>query len=215
MYLAVEGVIGVGKTTLARLLQPMFDAEILLEAFEENPFLSDFYADRRRYAFQTQIFFLLSRYHQQRDAVPAAIARGHLISDYTFDKDSLFARLNLSGDELTTYDRLHAALAERLHPPELTVYLRVSTEVALQRITSRDRPYERNMDTEYIDRLNRTYETHFAQSLAPMLTVDTTELDFVGNPDDLALVATRIRDALGIPPFQPELPFQRGAMASP
>jgi deoxyguanosine kinase len=212
MYLAIEGVIGVGKTTLARLLQPMFDAEILLEAFEENPFLSDFYADRRRYAFQTQIFFLLSRYHQQRDTVPPALAQGHLVSDYTFDKDALFARLNLSGDELTTYDRLHAALAERLHPPDLTVYLRVTTDVVLQRITSRDRPYERNMDADYIDRLNRTYEAHFARTASPTLTVDTTSLDFVRNPDDLALVAARIRDALGIPPVQPELPFQRGAM---
>jgi deoxyguanosine kinase len=213
MYLAIEGVIGVGKTTLARLLQPMFDAEILLEAFEENPFLSDFYADRRRYAFQTQIFFLLSRYHQQRDAVPAALAQGHLVSDYTFDKDALFARLNLGGDELITYCRLHAALAERLHPPDLTVYLRVTTDVALQRISSRDRPYERNMDADYIDRLNRTYEAHFTQTAGPTLAVDTTSLDFVRNPDDLALVAARIRDALGIPPVQPELPFQRGALA--
>jgi len=211
MYLAIEGVIGVGKTTLARLLQPMFDASILLEAFEENPFLSDFYADRRRYAFQTQIFFLLSRYHQQRDAVPQALAIGNLISDYTFDKDALFARLNLSGDELKTYDRLHAALAERLHPPDLTVYLRVTTEVALQRIISRDRPYERNMDADYIDRLNRTYENHFAEARDSTLAIDTTSLDIVRNPDDLAEVAGRIRDVLGIPPFQPELPFQRGS----
>jgi deoxyguanosine kinase len=209
MFLAIEGVIGVGKTTLARLLQPMFDAELLLEAFEENPFLSDFYADRRRYAFQTQIFFLLSRYHQQRDAVPLALSHSSLISDYTFEKDALFARLNLNGDELVTYDRLHAALAERLHEPDLIVYLRVSTEIALQRITQRDRSYERDMDGDYIDRLNRTYEEHFASSTGQLLTVDTSRLDFVRNADDLAEVASRIRDALGIPPFQPALPFQR------
>jgi deoxyguanosine kinase len=209
MFLAIEGVIGVGKTTLARLLQPMFDAELLLEAFEENPFLSDFYADRRRYAFQTQIFFLLSRYQQQRDVLPRALAGGHLISDYTFEKDSLFARLNLHGDELETYHRLHAALAERLPPPDLTVYLRVDTDVALQRITLRDRPYERDMDGDYIDRLNRTYEAHFAAAAGPILTVDTNTLDIVRNDEHLAQVAARIRDALGIPPFQPALPMRQ------
>ncbi|HSB90439.1 MAG TPA: deoxynucleoside kinase [Anaerolineales bacterium] len=209
MFLAIEGVIGVGKTTLARLLQPMFDAELLLEAFEENPFLSDFYADRRRYAFQTQIFFLLSRYHQQRDGVPTALDQGSLIADYTFEKDALFARLNLQGDELDTYFRLHAALAERLVEPDLTVYLRVPTEVALQRIAQRDRPYERDMDADYIERLNRTYEQHFASATGSILTVDTTSLDFVRNPEDLARVAGRIRDALGIPPFQPALPLQQ------
>jgi len=211
MYLAIEGVIGVGKTTLARLLHPMFDAALLLEAFEENPFLSDFYADRRRYAFQTQIFFLLSRYHQQRDAVPEALARGSLVSDYTFQKDSLFARLNLDGDELETYYRLHAALAERLHPPDLTVYLRVDTPTALQRIALRDRPYERDMDPEYIDRLNRAYEEYFAgPQSGPTLVIDTAQLDFVRNPADLDFIASRVRDALGIPPYQPALPFEAG-----
>ena len=102
LYLAIEGVIGVGKTTLARLLQPVFSAELLLEAFEENPFLSDFYGDRERYAFQTQIFFLLSRYHQQREVVPEVLARGNLIADYTFEKDALFAELNLR--DLNTSD---------------------------------------------------------------------------------------------------------------
>ena len=104
MYIAFEGVIGVGKTTLARLLQPFFDSELLLEVFEENPFLSDFYSDRARYAFQTQIFFLLSRYRQQRDTLRAVLGRGKtLISDYTFAKDALFARINLRGDELEMY----------------------------------------------------------------------------------------------------------------
>jgi deoxyguanosine kinase len=211
MYLAIEGVIGVGKTTLARLLSPMFDAALLLEAFEENPFLSDFYADRRRYAFQTQIFFLLSRYHQQRDAVPTALAQGSLVADYTFQKDSLFARLNLQGDELETYFKLHAALAERLQPPDLTVYLRVDTEAVLQRIAQRDRPYERDMDPEYIDRLNRAYEDYF--SVPPevaTLTIDTHNLNPVRHPSDLDHIAGRIRDALGVPPYQPALPLTTG-----
>ncbi|MGW8250123.1 MAG: deoxynucleoside kinase, partial [Anaerolineales bacterium] len=101
MYTAIEGVIGVGKTTLARLLQPAFEAQLLLEVFEENPFLSDFYSDRERYAFQTQIFFLLSRYHQQRQAVPKILESGaNLLADYTFEKDALFAGINIRGDEL-------------------------------------------------------------------------------------------------------------------
>src|SRR5512136_2145332 len=111
MYIAIEGVIGVGKTTLARLLQPVFQSALLLEVFEENPFLSDFYTDRERYAFQTQIFFLLSRYYQQRRGVNDILSRSQsLISDYTFEKDALFARINLKGDELVMYDRVHEAL---------------------------------------------------------------------------------------------------------
>ena len=211
MYLAIEGVIGVGKTTLARLLHPMFDAALLLEAFEQNPFLSDFYADRRRYAFQTQIFFLLSRYHQQRDGVPTALSQGSLIADYTFQKDSLFARLNLDGDELETYFKLHAALAERLQPPDLTVYLRVDTETVLQRIALRDRPYERDMDRDYIERLNRAYEDYFSgPAQGATLTIDTNNLDFVRNPTDLDNIAGRLRGALGLPPYQPALPLTSG-----
>jgi deoxyguanosine kinase len=208
MYVAMEGVIGVGKTTLARLLHPMFDASLLLEAFEENPFLSSFYGDRRRYAFQTQIFFLLSRYHQQRDNVPPALAIGSLIADYTFQKDSLFARLNLQGDELETYFKLHAALAEHLQAPDLTVYLQVETRTALQRIALRDRTYERDMDPDYIERLNRAYEDYFSgPPNGPTLIIDTNHLDFVHNPADLDHVAGRIREALGLPPYQPALPL--------
>lgn len=208
MYLAIEGVIGVGKTSLARLLQPILQSELLLEVFEENPFLSDFYADRKRYAFQTQIFFLLSRYHQQHEAVPSALERGNLISDYTFDKDSLFARLNLVGDELEMYNRVHQALAERIVRPDLILYLRADTDTALKRIALRDRSYERNMDRSYIDDLNRAYEAFFAApQSAPILAIDTNPLDFVGLPAHLNAIAGRIRDALGIAPYQPELPL--------
>ena len=118
MYIAIEGVIGVGKTTLARLMQPYFDARLLLEIFEENPFLSDFYSDRARYAFQTQIFFLLSRYHQQHKGVREALASNPwLLSDYTFEKDRLFAEVNLQGDELNMYYNVHDALAEKSSSP--------------------------------------------------------------------------------------------------
>lgn len=210
MYIAIEGVIGVGKTTLSRLLQPAFQSSLLLEVFEENPFLSSFYEDRARYAFQTQIFFLLSRYHQQRQAVAQALERGQgLIADYTFEKDALFARINLSGDELDMYYRVHEALAEKVIRPDLIVYLRASTPVLMQRIAFRDRTYERNMDEAYIDCLNREYERHYSeqQSSSQVLVIDTNELDYVHFPDNLNTVENRIRQTLRLVPFQTEFPL--------
>jgi deoxyguanosine kinase len=211
MYIAIEGVIGVGKTTLARLLQPAFDADLLLEVFEENPFLSDFYSDRQRYAFQTQIFFLLSRYHQQRRAVPEILATGkNLLSDYTFAKDSLFALINLVGDELEMYKRVHEALAEKITLPDLLVYLRASTDTLMQRIATRDRSYERNMERGYIETLNRTYEEFFSRPYdnTPVLTIDTDPLDFVHHPEHLKLIENRLREALNLPPYQAQLPLE-------
>jgi len=213
MYFAIEGVIGVGKTTLARMLQPRLDYALLLEVFEENPFLSSFYADRQRYAFQTQMFFLLSRYHQQRRSVPEMIDQGGgVISDYTFDKDALFARINLQGDELEMYYRVHEALAEKIPQPNLVVYLRASTKVLMDRIAFRDRSYERNMEVSYIDQLNRTYEDFFAGQpgiyhSAPVLVIDTNQLDFVRSENDLIWIENRIRQALKLTPFQSELPL--------
>ncbi len=210
MYVAIEGVIGVGKTTLARLLRPMFEAEILLEIFEENPFLSDFYSDRERYAFQTQIFFLLSRYHQQRRTVPDLLGAGKsILSDYTFAKDSLFARINLKGDELDVYYKVHEALGEKIPKPDLVVYLRAATPVLMQRIALRDRPYERNMETDYIDRLNHAYEDFFGRPYdgAPVLIVDTNTLNIVQNPADLQLIENLIRARLRVGPLQPSLPL--------
>lgn len=212
MYIAIEGVIGVGKTTLARLLCPGFNAELALEVFEENPFLSDFYADRERYAFQTQIFFLLSRYHQQRRQVPEVLGRGvSLISDYTFQKDALFAGINLQGDELEMYHRVHAALAEKIPLPNLVVYLRACTEVLMQRIALRDRPYERNMEVSYIAQLNQAYDVFFADGRIgkiPVLVIETNDIDFVRYPEDLKRVENRVRQALKMAPFQPELPLR-------
>jgi deoxyguanosine kinase len=210
MFFAIEGVIGVGKTTLARLLQSSYSADVLLEVFEENPFLSNFYSDRARYAFQTQIFFLLSRYHQQNRNVPEMLASGKsLISDYTFDKDALFARINLAGDELEMYHRVHAALAEKIPPPDLVVYLRASTDTLMQRITMRDRSYERSMERSYIESLNNAYDAFFLnpKQINQTLVIDTNVLDFVHKPDDLEWVDNRIRQTLHLPPFQPELPL--------
>lgn len=211
MYVAIEGVIGVGKTTLARLLQPAFDADILLEVFEENPFLSDFYGDRARYAFQTQIFFLLSRYHQQRRGVSEVVKAGKsLLSDYTFAKDALFARINLAGDELDMYHRVHEALAEKIPLPDLLVYLRADTDVLMQRIALRDRSYERNMERGYIDELNHAYDDFFARPYdhTPILIIDTNHINIVQNPEDLKMVENKIRETLGIAPFQPSLPMK-------
>jgi deoxyguanosine kinase len=210
MYFAIEGVIGVGKTTLARLLGPAFQAELLLEVFEENPFLSDFYGDRKRFAFQTQIFFLLSRYHQQRRKVPEVLEGGHfLISDYTFAKDSLFASINLQGDELETYKRVHEALAEKITLPDLLVYLRADTSVLMQRIAMRDRSYERNMDGHYIHQLNQAYDEFFSRPYegTPVLVIDSDPLDFVRKPEHLKMIENRIREALRLGPFQSELPL--------
>lgn len=211
MYFAIEGVIGVGKTTLARLLQPQMEANLLLEVFEENPFLSNFYSDRARYAFQTQIFFLLSRYHQQNRSIPQLLAEGKpLISDYTFEKDALFASINLKGDELEMYYRVHEALAEKMTPPSLVVYLRASTETLMQRITMRDRPYERNMEVGYIQELNQAYDDFYlsgGQRKTPVLVIDSNTLDFVHRPEDLDWIENRVRQALLMAPFQPELPL--------
>jgi deoxyguanosine kinase len=206
MYIAIEGVIGVGKTTLARLLQPAFESELLLEVFEENPFLSDFYSDRARYAFQTQIFFLLSRYRQQRDTVNTALSQGKtLISDYTFAKDALFAQINLHGDELQMYYRVHEALAEKIPTPDLTVYLYADTDMLMQRITQRDRTYERSMERAYIAELGEAYEKFFSKQNGPVLKIDTTPYDFVRQPDHLKLIENRIRESLDLNPYQPRL----------
>ncbi|MFQ5886072.1 MAG: deoxynucleoside kinase [Anaerolineae bacterium] len=206
VFIAIEGAIGVGKTTLARLIQDEFEAQLLLEVFEENPFLEDFYRDRERYAFQTQIFFLLSRYRQQHEVVEETLKRSSLISDYTFAKDSLFAHLNLKGDELLMYESVHAALAERIPLPDLVVYLRAETDILMERIAFRDRVYERDMDRDYIDAVNRAYEEFFlTYDHNPVLAIDTDNINIVRNKRDLAYVVGRIHAALaGV--RQPRLP---------
>jgi deoxyguanosine kinase len=196
-YIAIEGVIGVGKTTLARLLQPRYDATVLLEVVEDNPFLSKFYQDRDRYAFQTQIFFLLSRYHQQYQAVPAALRRGHLISDYTFAKDELFAWLNLRDDELAMYGRVHAALGEKIPRPDLIVYLRADHDVLMRRIALRDRPFERDMDPDYIREVAAAYDAWLSRLTdVPVLTVETNELDYLSRPADMERVTQLVAEAV-------------------
>jgi len=222
-YIAIEGVIGVGKTTLARMMRDAFQAELLLEVFEENPFLSDFYADRARYAFQTQIFFLLSRYRQQYRVVGPTLTHAPLISDYTFAKDRLFAHLNLANDELAMYERVHSILAEKIPTPDLVVYLRASLDTLMDRIAVRDRPYERAMSRDYIADVRLAYERFLADYHdAPVLPIDTDDLNWVRDPAALAHVVSQVRAALGegreaapLPAFEAEAPSAAQAQALP
>jgi deoxyadenosine/deoxycytidine kinase len=209
-YVIIEGAIGVGKTTLARMLSDHFRTGLLLEVFEENPFLARFYESRAAYAFQTQMFFLLSRYRQQQ-RVPQLLQQGALISDYMFNKDRLFAQLNLAGDEWSIYEQIHAALAGQIATPDLIVYLQAETEVLMERISQRDRPYERTMDREYLEDLHRGYEQFFSGSQpSPVLFVDTNHLNFVSSSDDFLSIVDRIRSVLREGSFQQALPALAG-----
>jgi deoxyguanosine kinase len=205
-FIAVEGVIGVGKTTLARMLLEPFAAEPILEIVEENPFLSDFYQDRAKYAFQTQVFFLLSRFRQMQVSAPTILAQGNLISDYLLAKDRIFAQATLNPDELDMHSRLYPILAESLPPPDLVVYLQADTDVLMSRIAQRDRPFERAMSRAYIAELASAYERFFADfEDAPLLTIDTNTLDFVRNHADFQDIVARIQARLNIGDFQRQL----------
>jgi deoxyadenosine/deoxycytidine kinase/NTP pyrophosphatase (non-canonical NTP hydrolase) len=205
-YIIIEGAIGVGKTTLARMLHTHLNTELLFEVFEENPFLSKFYEAREQYAFQTQMFFLLSRYRQQQQ-VQQMRTRRALISDYMFAKDWLFAKLNLAGDEWVVYRQIHEALAEQIETPDLVVYLQADTDVLMGRIAQRDRPYERDMDRAYIESLRQAYEQFFATyQETPLLIIDTNPLNFVARPEDLRSILGRIQGALQEGIIQRRLP---------
>ncbi len=177
-------------------MQPAHAATLVLETFEDNPFLASFYQDPERYAFQAQVVFLLSRFRQQR-AVQAMAGRVPLVSDYLFAKDQLFARLNLHGDEWETYKQLHAVLAERIVEPDLVIYLRASVPTLMARIRHRDRPYERAMTESYIARLSECYEEFFAAYEAtPLLVLDTERLNFPGQAEDVSLALERVAAAV-------------------
>ncbi|MBI3733439.1 MAG: deoxynucleoside kinase [Chloroflexi bacterium] len=205
-FIAIEGVIGVGKTSLARLLQPSFEAETVLEIVEENPFLSSFYQDQAKYAFQTQIFFLLSRFRQMQVSAPDILTRSNVLSDYLLAKDCIFAELTLNRDELDMHRRLFPILASELPVPDLVVYLQASTDALMARIAQRDRPFERAMSRPYIDRLNLAYEEFFRGFAdAPLLKLNVNQMDFVRNADDLREIADRIRAKLAVGQFQQQL----------
>lgn len=196
-YIVIEGVIGVGKTTLTRLLAKTLNAAPVLEVVEENPFLSDFYGDRARYAFQTQTFFLLSRFKQQTNEITPQRTHTSLISDYLFAKNEIFARQNLSSDELALFYQLYQTLAERIPQPDLVVYLQADVDTLMARIALRDRPFERNMERSYIAALQEAYDQFFAEHQAtPLLRVATDTLNLVRDPQARAYVVGQIKAAL-------------------
>lgn len=192
-YLVIEGVIGAGKTSLARMLSERLSTQLVLEEVEENPFLKDFYRDRARFAFQTQMHFLFSRYQQQRDLRQTDLFSEKLVADYLFQKDRIFASLNLVDRELALYERLVTWLELDVVKPDIVVYLQAHTETLMERIAHRNRPFEKDMDREYIARLNDAYNHYFFHYTdTPLLVVNTNTIDFVNEPDDYEDLVRRI-----------------------
>lgn len=184
-YIAIEGVIGAGKTSLCNMLGEKLGGKVVLERFEENPFLKDFYKDADRYAFQTQIFFLLTRYKQQQELFQADLFHRFLITDYIFEKDKIFAYLNLQDEELKLYETLVTSIQHNIPTPDLVVYLQSSVPRLMQNIRKRGRSYETHMSEEYIRDLNEAYNYFFFRYKAtPLLIVNSTEIDFVENETD-------------------------------
>jgi deoxyadenosine/deoxycytidine kinase len=193
-YLVVEGPIGVGKSSLAGLFAESFNARLVLEPATENPFLEQFYRDRRKYAFQTQLFFLTSRYQQQQELAQPELFSRATVADYLFAKDRIFAYLNLDDTELAMYEKVYKMVEPTVPKPDLVVYLRASLEVLRERIQQRHRPAERHLEPQYLKEVVEAYNTyffHYADS--PLLVVDTSDVDFVSNPDDYADLLRKIQ----------------------
>ena len=196
-YVAVEGVIGAGKSTLARMLAGRAQGSLVLEEFEDNPFLGTFYADRERWAFQTQLAFLASRFKQQRALLNRDLF-GATVADYTFDKDRIFAHVTLAGDELQLYETLYSLMEPSAATPDLVVYLRSSVERLLANIALRGRSYEAGMDPAYLAELTAAYDRYFFHyRKGPLLVVDTTRMDFVKSEADFEEIVRQIRRVRG------------------
>lgn len=194
-YIAVEGPIGVGKTSLARLLAEEFSARTLLEQVEDNPFLRRFYDDPGQYAFQTQLCFLLARFRQQQSLAQQEVFRQSVVSDYLFAKDGLFAQINLEPDELALYRQLYHILGARVPRVDLVVYLQARPDVLLARLRKRARDYERQITPEYLHRVAEAYRDFFFQyEETPLLVVNCSEIDFVANSEETADLMREIRE---------------------
>lgn len=192
-FIAIEGVIGSGKTSLAKLLADQFHAGTIAEKFEDNPFLEKFYSDPKKYAFHTQLYFLMSRYKQQREIAQIDLFNSRVISDYLFAKDRIFAEINLSEDEFRLYDKIYALIEHDVPRPDLVIYLQAAPELLFKRIKQRNRSFEREIEFEYIDELCNAYNTFFFHyNASPLLIVDIRGFDFLGNSDDSALLCDEI-----------------------
>lgn len=193
-YVTVEGCIGVGKTTLTHLLTRTLSARTVLEVVEENPFLPDFYKDKAAHAFKTQMFFLLSRFKQQEALLQGDLFAGAVVSDYLFAKDRIFAELTLSSSEMSLYDQIFRALASQVRSPDLVVYLHAPMDVILERIARRGRSFEKDIDRGYLEDLVAAYGRFFSSyDEAPVLMIDTADLNFPARDDDLAVVLDTLR----------------------
>ena len=208
-YIAIEGPIGVGKTSLAQLLSKELGARLVLEDFEDNPFLPDFYNDPERFGFQTQLFFLLQRYRQQQDLRQVDMFQKLLITDYMFVKDRLFASLNLGDKEMQLYDTVASLLERNIIKPDIVIYLQADTDVLMKNIDKRGRNMEKNVTWEYIDALNQVYtEYFFRYQDTPLVIINTNNIDFVENENDLKEVIDYIRQPVsGTKFFNPVTEF--------
>lgn len=191
-YIAIEGPIGAGKTSLSRLLAEQLHARLVLEVVEENPFLAPFYQDPQGYAFKVQVFFLLSRYKQVQDMSQGALFHQHTVSDYLFDKDFIFASLNLTGNEWELYQDLYQQLRPKLSYPDVVVYLRAEPDLLLQRISKRGRAFERDIDASYLRRLGEAYDDYFAHYQGNLHVIEAKTVDFVENALDQEQIVTEI-----------------------
>ncbi|RMD99332.1 MAG: deoxynucleoside kinase [Calditrichaeota bacterium] len=205
-YIAIEGVIGAGKTSLAKKMAERFDARILLEQHEANPFLEDFYREPQRFAFQTQLFFLLSRYRQQQDIPQRDLFHTMLISDYIFAKDRIFAAVTLEERELFLYEKIASLLERDIVNPDLVIYLQSSTERLMANIRKRGRHYEKQINESYIRVLNEAYNQFFFNfSASPLLVVNTNEIDFVHNEKDFEELMEQLnRPISGVQYYSPK-----------
>jgi deoxyadenosine/deoxycytidine kinase len=193
-YIGIEGPIGVGKTSLAKILAQQFDARLIQEEVANNPFLERFYEDRRQYAFQTQLYFLLSRYRQQRDLAQGNLFEKGVVSDYVLVKDKIFAYLNLEEEEISLYEMVYKLLVPTIPRPDLVIYLQARPEVLLSRIRKRGVEYERNISLDYLRMLGDAYNEYFFHyNETPLLVVSTSEIDFVGSPRDLEHLVREVK----------------------
>ena len=194
-YIAIEGNIGAGKTTLARLLSKAAGASLFLEEVDDNPFIEKYYQNAEGYAFQAQIFFLLNRYRQQMEINQQDLFANILVADYLFAKDTIYAHAVLDDEELVLYNRLHSLLEGKIVSPDLTIYLQASPEVLLQRIRKRGRSYERVITGEYLTTLNEAFNHFFFHyEDSPLIIINTDRLDFSESRDQLDDLFSRISE---------------------